>query len=68
MTIVTYRVFLLVDGFVGGCGVSGRGRVSGLFVDRSGTVEIGSGDSNDGEDNNGDLFNKKSFNFHRIEI
>ena len=51
---MTYGVFL----FVGGGGVSGLDGIVGIsdgFVGRSGAVEIGSDNSDDGEDNNGDL-------------
>ena len=44
-------VFLLVSG----SGVSGRGGVGSGFVGGSSAVQIGSGNSDDGEDNNGDL-------------
>ena len=44
-------VFLLVSG----SGVSGRGGVGSGFVCGSSAVPIGSGNSDDGEDNNGDL-------------
>ena len=44
-------VFLLVSG----SGVSGRGGVGSGFVCGSSAVQIGSGNSDDGEDNNGDL-------------
>ena len=44
-------VFLLVSGG----GVSGWGGVGSGFVCGSSAVQIGSGNSDDGEDNNGDL-------------
>ena len=47
-------VFLLVSG----SGVSGRGGVGSGFVGGSSAVQIGSGNSDDGKDNNCDLMIK----------
>ena len=61
---MTYGVFL----FVGGGGVSGRGGISDGFVGRSGAVEIGSDNSDDGEDNNGDLLQFRNYSSIRFNL
>ena len=56
-------VFLLVSGGR----VSGRGGVGSGFVCGSSAVQIGSGNSDDGEDNNGDLmFELKRLLFNNL--
>ena len=64
---MTYGVFL----FVGGGGVSGRDGIVGIsdgFVGRSGAVEIGSDNSDDGEDNNGDLLQFRNYSSIRFNL